>query len=159
MTAIPGVGGSITQVITGIGQEIVQERNRRLFQQLSEHQEVLDDQATKQDCFETEVDFDLLIKALDALRRTRNEEKRDLIARILAGAATTPEHSNYSPEDYLYLISGLTSQELVVARLIYEQRPNTNEESWNTREAQVFAALGIDRTDLHMAPVRLGSVK
>ena len=119
MTAIPGVGGSITQVITGIGQEIVQERNRILFQQLSEHQEALDDQAIKQDYFETEEGFDLLIKALDASRRTRSEEKRDLIARILAGAATTPERSNYSPEDYLYLISDLTIQELTVARLIY----------------------------------------
>lgn len=37
ITAIPGVGGSITQLLTGIGQQIVQERNARLFEQLSEH--------------------------------------------------------------------------------------------------------------------------
>ena len=33
-----------------------------MFQQLSEHQEALDDQAIKQDYFETEERFDLLIK-------------------------------------------------------------------------------------------------
>jgi hypothetical protein len=82
--------------------------NRRLLQQLSEPLEALGEQAIKQDCFETEGGFDLLIKALDASRRTRSEEKRDLIARILAGTANTSEHSNYSPEDYLYLISDST---------------------------------------------------
>jgi hypothetical protein len=116
ITAIPGVGGSITQVITGIGQEIVQERNKKLFQQLSEHLEDIDEQAIKSDYFETEEGFDLLIKALDESRRTRSEEKRDLVAQILAGATrTTSEQASYSPEEYLYLISDLTIQELNVA--------------------------------------------
>jgi hypothetical protein len=158
ISAVPVVGGSITQVLTWFGQEIVQERNKRLFQQFSEHLEAIDEQAIRKGYFETEEGFDLLIKALDESRRTRSEEKRDLIARILVGATLTePEQDSYSPEDYLYLISDLTVQELRVARLMYEQRPNTNEESWNSWEAEASATLGIDRTDLHMALVRLGS--
>jgi hypothetical protein len=115
INAVPIVGGSITQVLTWFGQEVVQERNKRLFEQLSEHLKDIDEEAIKKDYFETEEGFDLLIKALDESRRTRSEEKRDLIARILAGAATSPKDSNYFPEDYLYLISDLTVQELKTA--------------------------------------------
>jgi hypothetical protein len=53
ITAIPGVGGSITQVLTGIGQHIVQERNQRLFERLSEHMKVLNERTIKDDYFET----------------------------------------------------------------------------------------------------------
>lgn len=78
ISAVPVVGGSITQVLTWFGQEIVQERNKRLFQQFSEHLEAIDEQAIRKGYFETEEGFDLLIKALDESRRTRSEEKRDL---------------------------------------------------------------------------------
>jgi hypothetical protein len=63
ITAVPVVGGSITQVLTGIGQQIVQERNARLFEQLSEHLANVAEQAIKRDYFETPEGFDLLIKA------------------------------------------------------------------------------------------------
>jgi DNA-binding MarR family transcriptional regulator len=158
ISAVPVVGDSITQVLTWFGQEIVQERNKRLFQQLSEHLEAVDEQAIKKGYFETEEGFDLLIKALDESRRTRSEEKRDLIARILAGATLTePEQDSYSTEDYLYLISDLTIQELRVARLIYEQRPDTDDESWNAWEAETCATLDIDKAALHLALARLRS--
>lgn len=158
LNTIPGVGGSLNELLAGKGQRIMEERRDNLLLLLGKHLEAVDEQAIKKDYFDTEEGFDLLIKALDESRRTRGEEKRDLIARILAGATLTkPEQDSYSPEDYLYLISDLTIQELRVARLIYEQRPDTNEESWNTWEAEACATLGIDRTDLHMALVRLSS--
>src|SRR5687767_4541808 len=53
ITAIPYVGGSITQVLTGIGQQIVQERNARLFEQLSEHLRTVDEEALRRNYFET----------------------------------------------------------------------------------------------------------
>jgi hypothetical protein len=52
ITAVPGVGGSITQVLTGIGQQIVQERNARLFEQLSEHLVTVEEEALRRDFFE-----------------------------------------------------------------------------------------------------------
>jgi hypothetical protein len=41
---------------------------------------------------------------------------------------------------------------------MYEQRPNTDEESWKAWEAETCATLTIDRTDLHMTLVRLSSM-
>src|SRR4028118_1234953 len=76
ITAIPGVGGSITQVLTGIGQQIVEERNAKLFKQLSEHLADIEEQSIRRDYFETPEGFDLFIKAMDASRRTRSDEKR-----------------------------------------------------------------------------------
>ncbi len=134
------------------------ERNKRLFQQFSEHLQAIDEQVIRKCYFETEESFNLLIKALDESRRTRSEEKRDLIARVLVGAVLTePEQDSHSPEDYLYLISDLTIQELRVARLIYEQRPDTDDESWNAWEAEACATLDTDKADLHLALARLSS--
>jgi hypothetical protein len=149
ITAIPGVGGSIRQVLTGIGQQIVQERNARLFEQLSEHLADVDERAIKKDYFETPEGIDLLIKALEESRKTRSDEKRDLIARIPRGAVIDYQQGNYSPEEYLYLISDLTVQELRVARLIYEDRPKTRDEPWKRWEDEACARIGIDRADLH----------
>jgi hypothetical protein len=157
ITAIPYVGGSITQVITGIGQEIAQERNRRLFQQLSGHLEALDERAIKKDYFDTPKGFDLLVKALDESRRTRSEEKRDFIARVLRGAVVNREQTNYSPEEYLYLISDLTPQELTVARLMHKGRPEIREAPWDAWQVETCTTVGIDRSDLQLALDRLGS--
>jgi hypothetical protein len=88
ITAVPFVGGSITQALTGIGQQIVQERNAKLFQQLAEQLADIDEQSIRRGYFETPEGFDLLIKAMDESRRTRSDDKRDFIARILRGALT-----------------------------------------------------------------------
>lgn len=98
VSAVPIIGGSITQVLTGIGQQIVQKRNAKLFEQLSEHLASVDEQSIRRDYFETPEGIDLLIKAMDESCRTRSDEKRDLIARILRGALTK-EKGEYSPEE------------------------------------------------------------
>lgn len=127
ISAVPGVGGSITQVITGIGQQIVQERNRKLFERLSVHLATVEEQAIRQDYFETPEGFDLLIKALDESRKTRSDEKRELIARVLAGAAATNvERGDFSPEEYINIVSSLTAKELGIARTIYDLQRNVS---------------------------------
>lgn len=62
----------------------------------------------------------MLVKALDEARKTRSKEKRDLYATILKGAIVDFEQKKYSAEEYLHLMSGLTPQELRVARSLYE---------------------------------------
>jgi hypothetical protein len=99
----------------------------------------------------------LLIRALGESRKTRSEEKRGLIARILRGAVIDYEQGTYSPEEYLSLISDLTVQELRVARLLYEERPETENEPWKQWEERACATIGIDRADLHLALSRLGT--
>ena len=167
LTAVPYVGGSITQVLTWFGQEIVQERNKRLFQQLSEHLEAIDEQAIKKDYFETPEGFDLLIKALDESRRTRSEEKRDLIARILAGAASTnSEQGEYSPEEYLSIVATLTVKELAVARTMYRLQKNQNYRLWEygnkwrpwlSHRSEILRELALDSDDLTLILDRIAA--
>ncbi len=153
ITAIPGVGGSITQVLTGIGQQIVQERNNRLFEQLAEHVAMVDKQAIRSDYFETPEGFDLLIKAMDESRKTRSDEKRDLIARILRGALIDGK-GEYSAEEYLNLISDLTPQELIVLRSAYRERPGSGM-SFRLWCLSACAGASFDRRDLFMTLSRL----
>lgn len=125
VSAIPFVGSSVAQVITGIGQRIVQDRYEKFLQLLSEHISVLDERTVKKDYFETPEGFDLFIQALDESRKTRSEEKRDLIARVLAGAVSTyQEQGEYSPEEYVNIVASLTVKELEVARTIYGLQRN-----------------------------------
>jgi hypothetical protein len=154
ITAIPYVGGSITQVFTGIGQQIVQERNAKLLAQLSERLANVDEEAIRQGYFETPEGFDLLIKAMDESRKTRSDNKRDLIARILRGAVLDYERGEYSPEEYLYLVSDLTERELEAASLLYRRRPRSEMQlrAWFGEMSENF---GLDDSDVEMILARL----
>jgi hypothetical protein len=154
ITAIPYVGGSITQVLTGIGQQIVQERNAKLLAQLSERLANVDEEAIRQGYFETPEGFDLLIKAMDESRKTRSDNKRDLIARILRGAVLDYERGEYSPEEYLYLVSDLTERELEAASLLYRRRPRSEMQlrAWFGEMSENF---GLDDSDVEMILARL----
>jgi len=125
LTRIPLVGDSLTELAAGKGQQIMEARRDEFLQLLAEHLAALEEQAVRKDFFQTPEGFDLLIKALDESRRTRSKEKRDLYARILRGAIVDFEQGRYSAEEYLYLISDLTLQELRVVRLLYETRPGS----------------------------------
>ncbi len=167
ITAVPYFGGSITQVLTWFGQEIVQERNKRLFEQLAEHLEAVDEQAIKKDYFETQEGFDLLISALDESRKTRSHEKRDLIARILTGAALTEsEHGEFSPEEYLNTVATLSVKELAVARTIYRLQKGQNYrvsesdkrwETWLSHRDEIVRELALDINDLPLILDRIAS--
>jgi hypothetical protein len=167
ITAIPGVGGSITQLITGIGQQIVQERHKRLLERLAEHLATVDEQSIRRDYFETPEGFDLLIKAMDESRRTRSEEKRDLIARILAGATLTDAgQGEYSPEEYLNIVADLTDKEWALARTIYtlqqglsprELDPSNKAEIWRMCAEDISKKHDIGANDLPLLLNRIHS--
>jgi len=167
ISAMPVAGGSITQVLTGIGQQIVQERNERLFEQVSEHLATIDKEAIRRNYFETPEGFDLLIKALDESRKTRSDEKRDLIARILAGATSTDAgNGGYSPEECLNVVADLTEKELKVARTIYDVQFGQNyrnmdvQDKWKAWEEQrdkITEIYDLDPDDLTLILDRIAS--
>jgi hypothetical protein len=153
LNAIPSVGGSLNELMAGKGQQMIEERRDNLLRLLAEHMEAIEAEAIRKDYFETPKGFDLLIQALDSSRRTRSEEKRDLIARVLAGAAAD-DNGEYSPEEYLSLISDLTVKELKVARSLYERRPEHGDIYYNWHR-EILQELNIDDADLRVILDRL----
>lgn len=157
ISTIPYFGGTIATFFSAKWLTIYQGRTEALFQQFGEHLKNLDGRTIDKDYFDTDEGIDLLIKAVEQSTKTRSEEKRDLIARVLRGAVIDYKQDTYSPEEYLYLISDLTVQELRVARSIHEVRPKTRKESWYEWEERVCNTVGIDKANLHMMVRRLGS--
>jgi hypothetical protein len=155
---IPLVGDSLTELAAGKGQQIIEARRDEFLQLLAEHIATLEGQAVRKNYFQTPEGFDLLVKALDEARKTRSKEKRDLYARILRGAIVDFEQKKYSAEEYLYLISDLTLQELRVARSLYEApRSTLREEAWESWRNKVCYETGVDEADLSMILSRISS--
>ena len=155
---IPLVGDSLTEIVACKGQQIMQERRDEFLELLAERLVDLEGLAVRKDYFETPEGFDLLIKALDESRKTRSREKRELYARILKGALLDFERREYSSEEYLHLIADLTEKEMRVARSIYENRPEPNEQSWSAWKGKACKELGVDESDVGMALGRSGSL-
>ncbi len=178
LSAVPYVGGSLVELLGGRGQRIIEERRDEFLGLLSERLEVLDEQTIRRDFFETTEGFDLLVKALDESRKTRSRDKRELYARILAGAATiSSENEVSSAEEYLYLISDLTLRELKVARRMYKVQKDyikryqnqsgkdprqdyTDKatETWATQRDVITRDTGIDREELTQLVTRISSM-
>jgi DNA-binding MarR family transcriptional regulator len=159
LNAIPYVGGSLNEIISGKGQQIIEKRRDDLLHLLIEHMNKLHEEAVRKDFFETPEGFDLLIKALDEARKTRSREKRDLYARILVGAALKQyDTTEYSAEEYLQLVSGLTPKELEVAYRIYRDRPGLKPTIWERYMDTLAEELGISRDDLPMILSRVESL-
>ncbi len=147
---VPCFGGSLATFFSARWLRIYQERTATLFQQLSEHLSNLDEAAVKKDYFDTPEGIDILIKALEHSAKTRSDQKRDLIARILTGAASTDSgQSTFTPEEYLDLLSDLTEQELKLAKSMYETRPEdgTIYANWHR---QILRELRINDADLRV---------
>lgn len=158
ISAVPYFGSTLTTFLSAKWLTIYQERTKAMFDKFGEDLSELDEQSIKKDYFDTDEGIDLLIKATEQSAKTRSEEKRDLIARILCGAVMDHEVGEYSPEEYLNLLSDLTVRELRVARSLYEARPDVNlEGEWNRWEEKINTECGIDKPDLHMTLTRLSS--
>lgn len=159
ISTIPVFGGPLATFYSGKWHQIHEQRTKALLQQFGEHVSSLDQQALRKDFFDTPEGIDLLIQADEQSSKTRSDEKRDLIARILARATSThSEQGNYSPEEYVNIVASLTVKELEVARTIYElQRigplplkydAEKKAEIWKACEQSIIGKHSIDGDDL-----------
>jgi hypothetical protein len=147
--------------------QVYQERTKSLFDKFGEDINELDERTLRKDFFETDEGMDLLMKATEQSARTRSEEKRDLIARILAGAASTDTgQSEYSPEEYLSIVASLTPRELEVARTIYdlqkdisprELESDNRMETWRLCVESMREKHAIDKDELPLLLNRIAS--
>jgi hypothetical protein len=112
VVAIPGIGSIFDMVLASEGQRIYRERIHRLIADMKvdmqERMETVENSALDKEYLESEEFFDLLIKALDATIKTRDETKRRMYARILTESTILSEREGHSPEEYLNLIADLT---------------------------------------------------
>jgi hypothetical protein len=170
VAAIPVIGSSLDMVLASEGQRIYKERIRKLIvamkDDMHERMETVEDSALDKDYLKSEEFFDLVIRALDATIKTRDEAKRRMYARILTESTILSEREGHSPEEYLELIVDLTPQELMVARALYRDWPRRvgdnegrgdAEEGWKRWQDRVRAEVGLDGTDLQLILGRLRS--
>lgn len=154
LSAVPYFGGTIATFFSAKYLELYQERTAELFRQFAEHLNSVDEQAIRRDYFDTPEGMDLLIRAVEASSKTRSHSKRDLIGRVLSGAVLDYEDEEYSPEEYLNLISDLTERELMVASSFRKRRPKYDYE-FRLWVQSTSKDLGMDATDIGMVLARL----
>lgn len=118
---IPYVGGSIDVLISSKGQEITQKRTESLLNHLSTQILEIPREFIKNNYFETEEGFDLLIKSFEVSAKTRHEEKRKALAKLLS--SVNDQRKSYSqndPEIFLDIIESLTFKELTIAEYLHQ---------------------------------------
>lgn len=167
ISAVPYFGSSLATFFSAKWLTIYQERTKAMFDKFGEDLSELDERSIKKDYFDTDEGIDLLIKATEQSAKTRSEEKRDLIARILAGATSTDAgRGEYSPEEYLNMVADLTEKELEIARTIYtlqrnisptKLESNNKAETWRLCRERVSKEHGIETNSLSLPLNRLHS--
>ena len=169
VVAIPGIGSSLDLVLTSGGarsEERIRDLIEALKEDMQERMETVTDSTLDKEYLESDEFFDLVMRALDATIRTRDEVKRRLYARILTESTIHSKREGHSPEEYLALIADLTPREVYVARMLYTDWPGERDENhepddfneaWRDWQDKVRAEVGIDGADLQLILGRLRS--
>lgn len=119
-----------------------------------------------QEFLTSETFIDLVLNAVDTAARTRDREKIRLVAQILRGAIVEGERGDYSPEEYLHLISDLTPQELKVAFVFHNTKElgqetqkddDSDYDSWRRHLDHLGERLDMEQDDLLFILKRLSS--
>lgn len=116
---IPIVGGSVDLLLTSKWHKISQKRLEIFIEAVTEEFALIEETKVDRQFLETEEFFDLVIKALNLVIKTRSSEKIKLYAKILQGSLTK-SNSTFHAEDYLNVLEELTEKELVFAKCFYE---------------------------------------
>jgi hypothetical protein len=170
VAAIPGIGGSLDMVLASEGQRVYRERIRKLIEamkdDMQERMETIENSTLDRDYLESEEFFDLVMRALDAAIKTRDEVQRRWYARILTESTIRSAREDHSPEEYLDLIASFTPLVLRVAQFLYTNMPRERyesreaaevQEAWKRWQERVCAETSIDTADLQLILGRLSS--
>jgi len=138
ISKIPFIGSPLDIFLTTKAQKIFSDRIMNLFDELKYEMTTLEDKKVDKDYINSEEFIDLFIKTIEMAAKTSNKEKIELYAKLLKGAIKFQDRKEFSPEEYLQVLSELTMKELEVAKAIYKQqkekqRKNENELQWALR--------------------------
>lgn len=92
-----------------------------------------------------------------AILKTRSDDKIEYLAQILKGAVVDSVRGDYSAEEYLYLASDLTIQELTVAGHLCKARPQHEDRAWEAWRKDVSTEVGLEVRDLQLTLARLST--
>jgi hypothetical protein len=162
----------IGEWIASRGDAIAKERTEQFLVALYEDVEALRQQGLSREqldrFFESAEWYDLFRETYEQVLRTPSEDKIRYYARLLKGAVRDAESKEYTPHEYLRLLSGLTDNELKVARSLYRlqreeyrgELPPDHEhtwESWQSHRAQLLRQHHVDADDLYLMLRRIAS--
>ncbi len=119
-SAIPGIGGTIATAIATLETERVSRRLEAFVQEVRQLYAGVQIDKLDRDYVESEAFEDVVLAAIDAGRRSSTPEKRRLVAAALVGTATLDRPQSLDAESLLDTLGGLSSEDLVVARLLYQ---------------------------------------
>ena len=119
---IPYIGGSLDVIFVSKGQKIVDQRLREFIKKLTEELNKVSESKVDKKYLDSEEWFDVVIKAMDSARKTRDTEKISWYAKILRGAVALGDRIDFDPEAYLQVLTELSSNELRVAKVIFEMQ-------------------------------------
>lgn len=169
MLAIPSVGSSLDLILADGGRR----RRERIFGaiedmkvDMKERLETVEESAIDKKFLNSDEFFDLMMKFFDTTTKSRDETKRRMGARILTESAIVSSGEQYSPEEYLDLISDLTPRELAVARSLHKEQTakayedlevSEAHEVWKAWQGSVQNEASIEGADLQLILGRLQS--
>jgi hypothetical protein len=161
---VPILGSVFNELRSYDAQRRIERRLHTLAEELTEQMKGVRRESVNWGFLNTEAFQDLIRKAVETAIRTRDRQKITLVAQILKGAAVSFRQENRAAaEEYLYLISDLTPQELIVALSAYNQRlafrgeRASSSEAWDTWAENVSSETGVDIVDLRFALGRIVS--
>lgn len=153
----------LNEINTSRAQRYMKRRISTLKKEFDERMEGVKDETVDREYMRSEAFFDLVVEAVEATLRTRDELKIKMMARVLSGALLEGAQTGYSPEEYLRLFASLTPTELRVALALFEQQPEQEADgqdengAWSAWQEHVCGEVGIDTADLRLTLSRLYS--
>ncbi len=159
---IPTIGGSLDVIFSSRGQALAAQRLTQFIDDLRTEMRLLETRVVDKDYLESEQWVDLVMRAMEAAARTRDREKIRLYAKILKGAVSNRNLREFSPEEYLTILSEMTPLEIQVATSIYRQqsdRPQEgeNELTWAQRKEwdKIPERVSVSHDDMPFILIRL----
>jgi len=131
VNVIPYIGSSLDVLFASKGKEIIQKRINTFLSELHLEMEKVKEEKVDKAYLESEEFFDLLISALEKVSKTRSKRKISLYAKILKNAVLVDKVKDHDePEKYLSVVAELSEDEILLAKIIYDQqkeRPHSGE--------------------------------
>ncbi|HDR4614609.1 TPA: hypothetical protein QCQ90_002168 [Bacillus cereus] len=163
MAGIPTVGASIDAIISSKQAEYKEKRIKELFYFLKAALDKVEENKIDKEWVESEEFFDLLRNAVESSTKSRSIEKIKMNAMILSNVLTIENKENYRPEEYLAILSELTTQECKALLVVYERFESLKGVDGNDIELSrragwkeaIIEKCSIDKADLDFIMKRL----